>query len=143
MRLWSLHPSYLDTKGLVACWREALLARKVLQGQTHGFRHHPQLDRFKAHAEPIAILDSYLLTLWEEATARDFVFNREKFGSHFSRSPIPVTNGQLDYELRLLREKLKSRDLARLEMLAPVITPQCNPVFEVIQGAVEPWERVR
>lgn len=32
MRLWSLHPSYLDAVGLVALWREGLLARKVLQG---------------------------------------------------------------------------------------------------------------
>lgn len=33
MRLWTLHPKYLDTKGLVALWREALLAQKVLQGK--------------------------------------------------------------------------------------------------------------
>jgi len=30
MRLWSLHPRYLDAKGLVALWREGLLAQKVL-----------------------------------------------------------------------------------------------------------------
>ncbi|HKX52383.1 MAG TPA: pyrimidine dimer DNA glycosylase/endonuclease V [Nitrosospira sp.] len=37
MRLWTLHPRYLDTKGLVAAWREALLAQKVLSGLTSGY----------------------------------------------------------------------------------------------------------
>ena len=32
MRLWSLHPCYLDPAGLVAVWREGLLARAVLRG---------------------------------------------------------------------------------------------------------------
>lgn len=43
MRLWSLHPSLLDRAALIAGWREALLAQKVLRGQTTGYRHHPQL----------------------------------------------------------------------------------------------------
>ena len=38
MRLWSLHPRYFDSKGLTAAWREALLARAVLTGQTRGYR---------------------------------------------------------------------------------------------------------
>ena len=46
MRLWSVHPRYLDTAGLTACWREALLAQKVLTGATRGYRRHPQLERF-------------------------------------------------------------------------------------------------
>ncbi|MEN6399799.1 MAG: pyrimidine dimer DNA glycosylase/endonuclease V, partial [Rectinema sp.] len=29
MRLWTLHPQYLDQKGLTAAWREGLLAKKV------------------------------------------------------------------------------------------------------------------
>ena len=32
MRLWSLSPRYLDVKGLVAVWREGLLADAVLLG---------------------------------------------------------------------------------------------------------------
>ena len=47
MRLWSLHPSYLDSAGLVALWQEGLLARKVLSSQTKGYIHHPQLHRFR------------------------------------------------------------------------------------------------
>jgi len=31
MRLWTIHPKYLDRQGLLALWREALLAQKVLR----------------------------------------------------------------------------------------------------------------
>lgn len=61
MRLWTIHPKYLDTRGLTALWREALLARKVLKGLTIGYRHHPQLERFRQQARPVAC--------WERAQA--------------------------------------------------------------------------
>jgi hypothetical protein len=37
MRLWTLHPRYLDSQGLVALWREGLLAQAVLRNRTRGF----------------------------------------------------------------------------------------------------------
>ncbi|MBN1888336.1 MAG: DNA lyase [Thermoflexales bacterium] len=143
MRLWSLHPAYLDTKALVACWREGLLARKVLRGETKGYRHHPQLERFKAQTEPIAALDRYLLAVWEEAAGRGFAFNREKIGPHFSESKIAVTSGQLAYELGHLKVKLYVRDTGRYEQAAQVVSALPNPIFRVIEGRVESWERVR
>lgn len=142
MRLWSLHPCYLDTKGLVACWREGLLARKVLKGETKGYRNHPQLERFKAQAKPIAVLDSYLLAVLEEATRRGFMFNREKIGPRFSESSIAVTDGQLEYELRHLKIKLKARDIEQYEKVVKIKTPLPNPIFRVIEGSIELWERV-
>ena len=39
MRLWSLRPKYLDSQGLVALWREGLLAQAVLRGKTRGYRN--------------------------------------------------------------------------------------------------------
>jgi len=38
MRLWTIHPKYLDAKGLVALWRETLLAKHVLEGKTPGYK---------------------------------------------------------------------------------------------------------
>ena len=67
MRLWSLHPGYLDSQGLVALWREALLAQKVLAGKTRGYKNHPQLERFKAHPHPPQAIAAYLVSVWEEA----------------------------------------------------------------------------
>jgi hypothetical protein len=45
MRLWSVHPKYLDARGLVALWREGLLAQAVLRGRTSGYVRHPQLRK--------------------------------------------------------------------------------------------------
>ncbi|HBH88016.1 MAG TPA: hypothetical protein DDY17_10520, partial [Syntrophaceae bacterium] len=70
MRLWCLHPGYLDVKGLLALWREGLLARKVLQNRTVGYKHHPQLERFKSHVHPVKAIDYYLHYVHEEASRR-------------------------------------------------------------------------
>jgi len=59
MRLWSLHPSYLDPQGLVAVWREGLLAQAVLRGQTTGYTRHPQLARFRG-AGALGAMAAYL-----------------------------------------------------------------------------------
>jgi Pyrimidine dimer DNA glycosylase len=60
MRLWSIHPSFWDRQGLVAVWREALLAQKVLQGETKGYRSHPQLQRFRSSGDPLGAIAAYL-----------------------------------------------------------------------------------
>jgi len=78
MRLWSIHPKYLDTKGLVAVWREALLAKNVLKNKTKSYKNHPQLKRFKN--KPITIINSYLKTIYDEAKNRNYNFNKNKVG---------------------------------------------------------------
>jgi hypothetical protein len=143
MRLWSLHPQYLDTKGLVACWREGLLARKVLKGETQGYRNHPQLERFKAQRDPVAVLDRYLSAVLEDATRRGFTFNHEKIGPRFSRLRLVVTRGQLEFELCHLTAKLKMRDVQQYEKVVNILSPLANPIFRVIDGGIESWEKVR
>jgi hypothetical protein len=56
MRLWSIHPGYLDAKGLVALWREALLAQNVLLRNTKGYKKHPQLEQFNNTSNPIGAI---------------------------------------------------------------------------------------
>ena len=80
MRLWTIHPKHLDAKGLVALWREALLAQKVLQGGTRGYRHHPQLRRFLATSRPAAALARYLAAVHEESVRRGYHFDAAKIG---------------------------------------------------------------
>src|SRR5581483_1871331 len=98
MRLWTLHPKYLDAKGLVALWREALLAQKVLRGKTKGYRHHPQLIRFQEHANPVAALAAFLKAVHEEATRRGYEFDGSKIARHPKTIVLEETNGQLLYE---------------------------------------------
>lgn len=142
MRLWSLHPRYLDSKGLTAAWREALLARTVLAGQTHGYRAHPQLVRFAACPAPADAIDIYLAGLHAEACVRGFAFDATKVRIVSSRMRLIVTSGQLDFELRHLRSKLRLRDPGRLRLLPHRGEPiALHPLFRAVPGPIEDWER--
>lgn len=141
MRLWSLHPKYLDPQGLVALWREALLARAVLRGETRGYTHHPQLERFKAHAHPRLAINSYLAEIHAEATRRGYAFNRTKVGPVRLVEPIAVGTGQLAYEWTHLLQKLATRNPALFTQWRDVVTPACHPLFRRRPGPVASWER--
>lgn len=142
MRLWSLHPKYLDAQGLVALWRETLLAKAVLQGRTKGYRHHPQLARFKAHDSPRAAINTYLRAIHEEATARGYAFDAGKIGPARRVSAMPVTAGQLRHEWRHLLRKLAARSPAVHARWRRLAQPQPHPLFRRRPGAVAAWERV-
>jgi hypothetical protein len=141
MRLWTVHPKYLDAKGLVALWREALLARAVLRGKTKGYRHHPQLHRFLAHPAPRSAINAYLASVLEEATGRGYSFDSTKVGPVRGRIQIPGTAGQLQYEWQHLLGKLKLRSPSHHRRWRSLDTPEPHPVFRIERGGVEPWER--
>lgn len=141
MRLWSLHPKYLDTRGLVALWREALLAQEVLRGNTVGYRHHPQLERFRAHSAPLRAVSLYLESVYAEALTRGYSFDRRKFRSSRSKVVIPVSRGQLRYEWSHLSKKLRQRSPATLKRWAHTSMPDVHPLFRIREGPVEAWER--
>jgi hypothetical protein len=196
VRLWSLHPDHLDAKGLVAGWREALLAQKVLAGATHGYRNHPQLVRFKSAPDPQAAMSAFLRPLAEEAAARGYNFDRGKIipgpliaaeadvadpgpeltglgfvdARHAPAAPaaipgpgpaspsapevpaeprvprIPVTEGQVRYEAELLLFKLRMRSPKTVDAFEALLRsglPRLHPLFRLVPGEVEPWEKVR
>jgi hypothetical protein len=143
MRIWTLHPSYLDAKGLVAVWREALLAQRVLSGATTGYRRHPQLTRFKQVADPMGAIATYLYHIYEEAGNRGYTFDRQKIASPHSAEPIPTTHGQLLYEWEHLKAKLHSRAPEKYQSIAAVQEPTPHPLFTIIAGPVEAWEITR
>jgi Pyrimidine dimer DNA glycosylase len=141
VRLWTIHPRYLDPQGLVALWREALLARAVLRGQTHGYRHHPQLDRFRAHDAPRSAINAYLAAIHTEAVARGYAFDKQKIGPLRSVQPILTTVGQISYEWQHLIGKLSVRSPVWCDQWRTVSTPVCNPLFRSVPGVIETWER--
>ena len=178
MRIWSLHPSLLDRRALVACWRETLLAQKVLRGLTRGYTNHPQLIRFRAHPQPLEAVAAYLSRLADEADARGYSFNRaligagedgagescadknctdkaNKNGADKAENPyasvalIPVPLGQLEYELAFLRHKVAGRDPEWEHRLSERLAARgelaacAHPLFEVVPGAIEPWEKTK
>ena len=141
MRLWSVHPRYLDPQGLVALWREALLARAVLRGATKGYRHHPQLERFRSHAAPRYAISAYLSAVHAEASARGYAFDRTKIGPVRSIEPISVTRGQLDHEWQHLLRKLSVRNRTYYRRWRSVRSPECHPLLRCRRGGIESWER--
>lgn len=175
MRIWSLHPSLLDRRALVACWRETLLAQKVLRGLTRGYTSHPQLIRFRAHPQPLEAVAAYLSRLADEADARGYSFNRALIGAgeddagensagkngtgkncadktgnpYASVARIPVPLGQLEYELAFLRHKAAGRDPEWEHRLSERLAARgelaacAHPLFEVVPGAIEPWEKTK
>lgn len=141
MRLWTIHPQYLDPQGLVALWREALLARAVLRGQTRGYRHHPQLERFRMHASPRYAINAYLAAIHSEAEARGYSFDKRKIGPLRSIHLISTTTGQILYEWQHLLRKLSLRSQVLHGRWRTVPIPQCHPLFTPVPGVIEPWER--
>lgn len=180
MRIWSLHPCLLDRRALVACWRETLLAQKVLRGLTRGYTNHPQLIRFRAHPQPLEAVATYLSGLADEADARGYSFNRALIGAgeddagensagkngtsnngtgkncadkaedpYASVARIPVPLGQLEYELAFLQHKVAGRDpewehrLSERLAARGTLAACAHPLFEVVPGAIEPWEKTK
>jgi hypothetical protein len=141
MRLWTLHPQYLDAQGLVALWREGLLARAVLRRETKGYRHHPQLARFRAHPAPVAAINAYLRLVLVEAQARGYAFDRKKIGPLRPGIRLRATQGQLEFERQHLLRKLRVRSpqLYRLRRRLAAFEP--HPLFRMVPGGLEPWER--
>ena len=141
MRIWTLHPKYLDPLGLVALWREAFLARAVLRGETAGYRHHPQLLRFQSHARPRSAINAYLRTIFVEAESRGYSFNCLKVGPVRANVEIETTVGQLHYEWQHLMRKLSVRSPSVYRRWRNVASPESHPLFRIEPGAVELWER--
>ena len=133
MRLWSIHPKYLDQKGLCGLWREALQAQRVLlQGAIKGHKtilnknkelevvpiktpyyNHPQLERFKIENSKEYLI-WYLRDIYLEAKERNYNFNINLINGNLrditGLNKLTVTKGQLGYEFDHLQTKLFKRD---------------------------------
>ncbi|HEX7034324.1 MAG TPA: pyrimidine dimer DNA glycosylase/endonuclease V [Pseudomonadales bacterium] len=140
MRLWTLHPKHLDRIGLVALWRETLLAQKVLQGATRGYRQHPQLVRFRRQADPVRVIGCYASLVADEAELRGYRFLRDKLIDVAECERIPCTTGQVEFERRHLLAKLERRDPCGYRRLLALPSPELHPLFVEWPGPVEDWE---
>ncbi|MBN1625503.1 MAG: DNA lyase [Deltaproteobacteria bacterium] len=140
MRLWSIHPCYLDHKGLVALWREGLLAQKVLSGNTRGYRNHPQLTRFRNTDNPVGAIAVYLRNVADEADRRGYRFDRSRIVKKDFNGKITVTSGQIEYEFRHLTNKLKNRSPGFYEKLKTTEKIEVHPIMQKISGNLESWE---
>ena len=145
MRLWTISFKYLDAKGLVALWREALLAKNVLAGLTKGYKNHPQLNRFFAHDNAQVAISAYLAEVYAQACARGYKFDTAKVGEFDEQNlaKIAVTRGQIEYEFAFLQEKLKSRDVNAYERNLSIKNIEIASIFKEVEGGIEPWEKAK
>jgi pyrimidine dimer DNA glycosylase len=142
MRLWTLHPKYLDPGGLVALWREGLLAQAVLSGKTTGYVHHPQLSRFRDRPSAVGLIAEYLRAVHAESVERGYSFDAAKISRASDRERVAVARGQLEFEWGHLMAKLEQRDRGWRARLERVKRPQAHPVFRIVPGGIESWEKV-
>ncbi len=142
MRIWSIHPEYLDNKGLVALWRETLLAKNVLEDKTKGYKNHPQLIRFKNSDNPLRSINEYLAAVYKESIKRGYHFNKEKFNIYHEQVTLTVNSRQIEYETKHLLKKLKIRDLESYKILLNETNISPHPLFKIIDGEIEDWEIV-
>ena len=140
MRIWTLHPMYLDRQGLTAVWREGLLAQKVLRGKTMGYRAHPQLIRFRNHRDPIGAIGAYLREVHREAARRGYRFDASKIARKTGRKRMKETRGQLLCEWDHLKKKLRARSPAVARAHRRVRMPRPHPLFAIVPGPVREWE---
>ncbi len=142
MRIWSIHPKYLDTKGLVALWRETLLAKNVLEEKTKGYKNHPQLIRFKNSDNPLQCINQYLAAVYQESLTRGYHFKKDRFNIYHRPLTLTVTRRQIEYETQHLLKKLITRDIERYLRLLKETNIEPHPVFKIIDGEIEEWEIV-
>ncbi len=141
MRLWTIHPKYLDPKGLAALWREGLLAQAVLRGRTKGYARHPQLIRFRRSPTPVRCIAEYLRAVHAEGKRRGYRFNGGKIARGGTVAPIAATRGQIRHEWLHFKEKLRQRNPRWLSDLKPVRRVEPHPLFEIVSGGVAEWEK--
>jgi hypothetical protein len=82
------------------------------------------------------------LLVHAEAVARDYAFDRSKLGRVGVAQRIRTTEGQLQYEWRWLLEKLRQRSPSVYRKHLAVSNPEAHPLFRIVAGPVEDWERV-
>lgn len=171
MRLYNIHPKYLDQKGLCGLWAESLLAQSVLlkgefseHPQTPHTRlrrtpywNHPALNRFKGD-KAIYLIGNYLHGVAEEGIKRGYKFDINKIEIHipYVHQLLTVTKGQLVFEISHLLKKLKQRDRKKYIEISKEIEwreganylyyneskIQAHSLFKIIEGGKEQWERV-
>jgi len=100
------------------------------------------LIRFLDQRDPAQAIAAYLHFVFDEAVSRGYGFDVEKIGARRGRKKITTTRGQLLYEWAHLRGKLELRAPAKLAEIKQIREPDAHPLFDIVAGNVETWERI-
>lgn len=142
MRIWSIHPSYLDSAGINGCWRESLLAQKILNGHNFSYKNHSQMKRFYSDRESLLAIGTYLYYIYLESVKRNYNYDFNKILYFNNNYKMQVTENQLLYEFNLLQWKLKKRNYKKYLENKNIKEIFPNNIFDVKEGQIESWEKI-
>lgn len=89
----------------------------------------------------MSCIAAFLRTVQAEGARRGHAFDAGKIARGGGVEPIDVARGQLDHKWAHLLDKLRRRDPERLGALSTVRRIQPHPVFRIVPGGVEDWEK--
>ncbi len=122
-----------------------MLAQKILMGVKKGesarYLNHPQMERFKKHKNPLGALATYLFYVWKEDVWGAYGFDKDRIKGVLIEERMEVTSGQLEYEFKHLKKKLKIRDAEKYKELLTIKEIEANPFLVVKKGPVASWEK--
>jgi len=122
------------------------LAKKVLEGQTKGYKNHSQLERFKNTHDPISYINYYLSGVFDQASMRKYKYDESKIDSFEVTEGISVNHKQVIYEFNFLQDKLFSRDIKQWKINESYRESGyiiLHPLFYIKLGEIESWEKVK
>lgn len=90
--------------------------------------------------DPILAIGCYLSQVVREAEWRGYRFDAAKIARTGRCPGMQVTSGQLEYEWGHLLAKLDAR-APELYQRCKNMKPEPHPLFTVVPGGVEAWER--
>ena len=99
------------------------------------------MSRFQAQADPRAAIERYLHGVHAQSLARGYRFDATKLHPIGNAASIQATVGQLAYEWQHLLGKLQARSPTVFAQWREVAMPEPNPMFALVPGPIEPWER--
>jgi hypothetical protein len=141
MRIWSIHPKYLDSKELLNLWNETIQAKNEFLTKFSGHFSNKQLERFLDLKNPLEAINSYMSSIYREAVKRDFSVDDSFMDWDFDDSiQIPVTAGQISHEISKLKSRLRERDEKKLQKLNGRTFLELHPIFYSVPGTIEEWE---
>lgn len=109
-----------------------MLAKAVLEGETHGYTCHPQLNIFRNHLEPVAAIHCYLQAVLQEAFILKYHVDVGKIDTAIQTTPHIVTEKQLTYEWEHLLKKLKVRNNKLYQQLVAISNPDLYSLIKSI-----------
>lgn len=87
-------------------------------------------------------INQYLTSVYKNSLERGYHFNKNKVNPNFIPTKLTVTDKQIKFEMEHLLTKMETRDPERFHKLSRKVKIDAHPLFRIIDGEIEPWEKL-